>query len=170
MKKLFVLIPALCFTLNLATAQDPFKLPEITDAAKWQHMAFQANGLMVNTINYAKSLGKTVEEAARFTGEQFKTSWDKEAGFNGFVNGMLYINTCFFPQSTLEIMDQSATAVKFSVDLPAGFMESFPIYSITLEEYLEFWEGIVVIVGDYLGAVYAHELKDHLLTVTIKKK
>lgn len=169
MKKL-VFIAVICWAVTLVTAQEVFTVPEIPDAAKWQHMAFQANGLMVNTINYAKSLGKTVEEAARFTGEQFKTSWDKDAGFNGFVNGMLYINTCFLPQSTLEIMDQSATYIEFSIEFPTGFAESFPIYAVTLEEFLEFWNGIVVIIGDYLGAVYAQEMKDGKVYVTVRKK
>ena len=169
MKKL-LFIPALFWAITLVTGQELFKVPVIPDAEKWEHMAFQANGLMVNTINYAKSLGKSVNEVAGFTGEQFKTSWDKEAGFNGFVNGLLYISTAFWPKSTLEILDQSETFIQYRINIVPEFLQSFPIYNVTFDEYFVFWKGVLVVIGEYLGSVYSQELKDNVLYMTIKKK
>jgi hypothetical protein len=169
MKKL-LFIPALLWAITLVNGQELFKVPVIPDAEKWEHMAFQANGLMINTINYAKSLGKSVDEVAGFTGNQFKTSWDKEAGFKGFVSGILYVSTAFFPKSTLEILDQSETFIQYRINIAPEFVNSFPIYNVTFDEYFVFWKGVITVIGNYIGTAYTQELKDNVLYVTIKKK
>ena len=169
MKKL-VFIPFLCWALSLVTGQEAFKVPEIPDAAKYSNMTGQATALIVNTINYAKSLGKTLEDAANFTGEQFKTSWNREWGFTGFANGTLYLSVLFFPGAAITIPEQSETMMKCSIALDPEYAKMFPLFNVTLEEYLAFHKGLITIVGDYLGAEYTSELKDLVLTVTIKKK
>jgi hypothetical protein len=169
MKKL-LFIPFLCWTVTLVTGQDLFKVPEISDAAKYTNMVGQANALMANTINYAKSQGKTVEDIARFTGEQFKTSWNKEAGYKGFVNGMLYISTCFFPKAEIGIPDQTENSITYKVVVDPEFLRIFPLFNVSFEEYLVFWRGAITIVGEYLGAEYMQEFKDNIIYVTIKEK
>lgn len=169
MKKL-LFIPFLLFAAVSVTAQETFKVPEISDAAKCAHMVGQANALIVNSINYAKSQGKTVEDIALFTGEQFKTSWNKEAGYNGFVNGMLFISTCFFPKAEIGILDQTEKSITYKVVCDLEFLRMFPLLNISFDEYLVFWKGVITIVGEYLGAEYMQEFKDSIIYVTIKKK
>jgi hypothetical protein len=169
MKKLWF-IPVLLLAAVSVTAQDLFKVPEISDAAKYANMVGQANAFIANSINYAKSQGKTVEDIARFTGEQFKTSWNKEAGYNGFVKGMLYISTCFFPKAEIGILDQTETSITYKVISDPEFLRIFPLFNVSFDEYLVFWKGVIAIVGEYLGAEYMQEFKDNIIYVTIKKK
>lgn len=169
--KQLLLAPILCLLITSTTiAQENFKIPEITDAEKFANMAGQANALIVNSINYAKSLGKSVDDIANFSGEQFKTSWNKEMGFNGFVNGILYNSICFFPKAEISILEQSDKIVKYRIFFDPEFIKSFPMLNVTFEEYLSFQKGVVIKIGEYLGAEYSHELKDNVLYVTIKKK
>jgi hypothetical protein len=51
----------------------------------WSGSYFQADYLVINSISYAKSLGKSVEDIAAFSGNQFKTGWN----LDGFTNGVL---------------------------------------------------------------------------------
>ena len=152
------------------TAQETFKVPEISDAAKYTNMVGQANALIANSINYAKSQGKTMEDIARFTGEQFKTSWNKEAGYNGFVNGVLYISTCFFPKAEIGILDQTEKSITYKVVSDPEFLRGFPLLNVSIDEYLAYLKGVITVVGEYLGAEYMQEFKDSIIYVTIKKK
>jgi hypothetical protein len=150
--------------------QEVFKVPEISDGDKYENMAGQATALIVNTINYAKSLGKTLDEAASFTGESFKTSWNHEAGFKGFVNGTLYLSVLFFPGATITINEQSENLMKSTVELSPEYIKIFPLFDVSLEEYLAFYKGVVTIIGEYLGAEYTHEFNGNKISVTIRKK
>ena len=163
-------IPVLLLVTVSVSAQETFKVPEISDAAKYTSMVGQANALIANSINYAKSQGKTMEDIARFTGEQFKTSWNKEAGYNGFVNGVLYISTCFFPKAEIGILDQTEKSITYKVVSDPEFLRGFPLLNVSIDEYLAYLKGVITVVGEYLGAEYMQEFKDSILYVTIKKK
>lgn len=69
--------------------------------------AWQWNSAYINLVSYAKSLGKSAEDACSFAGEMAKLSWNKEGGFDNFVNNMSYIWVTFNPEGTAEILEQS---------------------------------------------------------------
>jgi hypothetical protein len=170
MKKLLS-VSFLCFLLISLKAQDTFQVPALTDADKHARAVFQTDGFILNTINYAKSLGKTVEDVANFTGEQFKYTWNKEKGFPEFVNGTLYNWSCFTPNSKIEILDQSGTMIKFktntiSPDLKKNGMQ----FNVTYDEYLIFMRIVHEKIAEYFGADYSQASIEDGMIITIKKK
>ena len=46
-----------------------------------------------------------MEDVANFAGEQYKTTWNKENGFEGFVRGTLYNWVYFLPKGEVTILD-----------------------------------------------------------------
>lgn len=138
MKK-YLVISALFLFITTLSAQDSFRVRELPDSVKYLSMVFQANGLLLNTINYAKSLGKTVEEVATFTGDQFKTSWNTAAGFPGFVRTTLNICGYIYPEGDLKILEQSDKMVKFQLkSLYPDLVKAGQVFNVTYQEYLTF--------------------------------
>lgn len=163
-------IMTLCFLFGTLVAQEPFKVPELTDAVKHSMMVFQTNGMILNTINYAKSMGKTVEEVAIFTGDQFKTGWNKENGFVGFVNGTIRNWICFIPNSTVEILEQSNNMIKYKTGVVfPNLKKDSPQFNVSYSEYLTFYRIVYERVGEYLGAEYSQSVVEDGIIVTIKK-
>ena len=170
MKKL-VLIPVLFLLICSLSAQQKFVIPELSDSTRYVRMVFQANGFILNSINYAKSVGKTVEDIAAFTGEQYKYTWNRDNGFQGFVRGTLYNWLCFVPGSSLEILDQSDSMIKFKTTaINQNLQKNSPLFNVTYEEYLTFLRILFEKIGDYLSSDYSQELAGEGMVVTIKKK
>ena len=74
MKK-FIFLPFLFFFVA-SIAQEKFVIPELTDMQKQWRVTSQMNVMILNQINYAKTMGQTVEEVAQFSGNQFKLGWN----------------------------------------------------------------------------------------------
>lgn len=148
-----------------------FTVPVLTDLQKYQTSASQWNYAYLLQIDFAKSLGKSLEDAAIFTGDQAKLSWNKEAGFVGFVKGMLHNFVCLSTQGIVEILEQNDHKVVFQVTkVYAQLREQGPIFNVTYEEYMKFWTIAIGRIGDYLGATYTQKEKADGIIVTIEKK
>jgi hypothetical protein len=152
-------------------AQEAFKVPQLTDASKYSFTLFQANAFILNTINYAKSTGKSVEEIAAFTGDQFKAGWDKGMGFTGYVNWTMNIMTIMVPGSNLEILEQSQDMVRFKTGVMfPDLKQNSPQYNVTYEEYLTFMKIISQKVADHMGAEFSFSAVDDGVIIALKKK
>lgn len=169
MKKI-IFLPFLFFFIA-SIAQEKFVVPEQTDIQKQWRLTSQMNVLVINSINYAKSVGQTVEELATFTGNQFKTSWNKENGWEGFAKGCLRNWLMFRPDNQIEILEQSETMLKFKSKIPyARLKTDGPFYNVSHDEYMTFLKISHKTIGNYLGASISFENVDKGIIVTIKKK
>jgi hypothetical protein len=163
----------LCVSLLTMTtrAQDKFTVPEPSDLQKYQLAALQWNGAYLIQINYAKSLGKPVSEVAIFVGDQLKGNWSKAAGFDSFVQGLLYLTVALVPYGGVEIIEQSDNKLVYRVN---GFFselkEGGSILNVNYSEFLEFWEIAFSRQADYLGAKYSQKDSDEGLIVTVRKR
>lgn len=145
--------------------------PNIPVADRYLNMVGQTNSFIINSINYAKSIGKTVEDIAIFSGDQFKTSWNKAYGYGGFVNGVKYNWVCFLPNSELKILEQDDNHIKFSIkDVFPYLKNNGPLYNVTYDEYMTFIKIAHEKIAEYMGAEYAQTVANEEVTVTIKKK
>jgi hypothetical protein len=170
MKKLILLLFVSLFASALF-AQEMFTVPVPTDLQKYRSAAWQWSAAYLLQINFAKSMGKSVEDVANFNGDQAKLSWNKEAGFEGFVKGILYNFVCITPQGTVEILEQNDHKVVFQVTkVYPQLKDQGPIFNVTYEEYLKFWSIAIARIGDYLGATYTQKEKDDGIVATIEKK
>lgn len=163
----------LCVSLVAMTAfaQEKFSVPTPSDLQKYQLAAIQWNGAYLMQINYAKSLGKPVAEVAGFVGDQLKGTWSRAAGFDGFVQGLLYLTVALVPYGGVEIIDQSENGLVYRV---TGFFselkEGGSILNVDYGEFLQFWEIVFSRQADSFGAKYTQQDTDEGLLVTIRKR
>jgi len=170
MKKLFLITVTILFVTSIV-AQEKFVVREITDTQKHSRMVGQANGIILNLISYAISQGNSVEEVAKFTGDQFKTGWNKENGWEGFAKGCLNNWAIFIPNNKLVILEQSETMIKFQSKTPYMWLKNNgPQYNVSHDEYMTFIKIIHKIIGEYLGADISFKEVEDGLILTIKKK
>jgi hypothetical protein len=170
MKKLILLLFVSLFASALF-AQDLFTVPTPTDLQKYQSAVSQWNYAYLIQIGFAKSMGKTLEDAAVYAGDQAKVSWNKEAGYEGFVKGMLYNFVCIASHGTVEMIEQNARKVVFQVtNVYPQLKEQGPFFNVTYEEYLKFFNLVASRIGEYLGANYIQNEKDGGILVTVEKK
>jgi hypothetical protein len=131
---------------------------------------YQADINLINSINYAKSLGKSVEDFASFTGDQFKTSWNIASGFNGFVNGILSNWRPIVPMGELKIQERDDNHIIFSASKMFTGLKTGPQYNVTYDDYLTFYRVACEKIADYMGAIYKQETTQDGILVTISKK
>ena len=170
MKKSIFFIAAIFLTTGLC-AQEIFNVPEIPVEQKHQNMVGQFDAITTVGINYAKTQGLTAAEYGTFCGEQFKYSWNKDAGFEGLVKGALYNMSCFLSDPGIEITTNTAEKVKFKTRLVGTRIKNNePVYGVTYKEYIDFLEAITSTVGDYLGCKSELSYDEEWMYFTISKK
>ncbi len=152
MKKLFLFVTAI-FLITGLFAQEKFIVPEVAIEQKYQNMLSHIDFIVATSINYAKKQGLTATEYGTSVGEQFKHSWDRDAGFDDNVNGMLYNMACFMAEPDIEITTNTTEKVEFKTRLMGAIIkENEPVYGVTYKEYMNFWKAVIITIGDYLGA------------------
>ena len=170
MKNSIFFIAAIFLTTGLC-AQEKFNVPEVLVEQKLQRMVGQFDAIITVGINYAKTQGLTAAEYGTLIGEQFKYSWNKDAGFEGFVKGMLYNMSCFLSDPGIEITINTAEKVKFKTRLMGtGIKNNEPVYGVTHKEYMDFLKAITSTIGDYLGCKSEQSYDDEWIYFTVSKK
>ncbi len=170
MKKLIAILCVSLFAM-MTFAQGKFTIPTPTDLQKYQSSAWQWNAAYIVLVSYAKSLGETVEDAGSYVGEIVKVSWNKEVGFDGFVNGMLYNWVIINPEGTVEILEQAEGKIVILVkNFYPSIQESLTLFNVTYKEYLNFFELCISKLAEYMGSTCTQKDTEEGLIVTIIKK
>ncbi len=170
MKKLIVFIAAIFLTIGLY-AQQEFIVPEVPVSVKHQRMLFQFDAMLAVGINFAKTQGLTAAEYGSLIGEKFKYSWNKEAGFEGFVKGMLYNASCFLVNPDIEITTNTTEKVTFKTRLWAASIKvNEPVYGVTYKDCMDFFNAMASKIADYMGADYDGSYDDEWVYFTLAKK
>ena len=169
MKRIITISLFSLFTF-LAYSQEKISVPEPTDLQKFRIASLNWNSSWLLQISYGKSLGKSVEEVAAFTGDQLKTTWNRQRGYNGFIQSILYTMVSLTPYGTIEITDQTDSKLVYKV---TGFYselrEGGAIYGVTWEEYIKFLEVTFSNIASYMGAGYSQKDTDEGLIVTVSR-
>lgn len=170
MKRFLVIISAIILAAAI-NAQDKFSVPVLTDLQKYRSAAWQWHGAYVAWLSYGKSLGKTVDETGNDVGEILKKSWNKDIGFEGFANAMLFIWVTFVPDGLVEITHQTDNNVVFIVrNFNPPVKEALVAYNVTFEEYMKFWDAAIIILSDNVGMEYSQKVTENGFEVSIKHK
>jgi len=149
----------------------PEGFPVISEADRYSNAVAQFKYMILNSINFAKSKGVSVENIARFTGDQFKTSWNKEMGYDGFVKGTLRNWLTFVPNGEFKMLESDDNHIKLSVDNIYPWLKNDgPQMNVSYDDYLKFFRIVHEQIADYLGAVYSQEITPDGLVITITKK
>lgn len=170
MKKLLFTGLALLIAVGI-TAQEPFKVHKPFIEQKLGNMIGQWDMMAIVSISFAKKEGKAAMEYGLFVGEQFKTTWNKEKGFEGFVNGLLWNMSCFSVEPEMEIISQSADRVEFKCLKMAQYLEkNQPVYNVSYQEYLDFVTGIISVIADHMDSIHELHVDEEWMYITCEKK
>jgi len=151
--------------------QGRYTVPGLTDLQKYQNAALEWNASSLIQISYAKSLGKSVEDAGRFMGDQLNVTWNKAGGFDGLVRGLLYMMVTLVPYGSVEITTQTYKGLVYKVTgLYPELREGGSIYNVSWDEYIKFWGTAFSRLAEKMGANYSQNDTDEGLVVTITKK
>ena len=121
-------------------------------------------------ISYAKSLGKTPEDAGGYVAEQVKTSWNKEMGFEGYVNTILYIWASLNPDGAVTIVEQAEGKIVFKAPSTYNTLKMMGSdMNVSYDEYLRFLRVRYGKLAEYLNASITLNDSADGLTVTILK-
>ena len=172
MKKLL----SFCLCLLLAGglfAQEKFTVPERTPDQKHLRALYQSWSIYAVGIKFAKTHGVSAYDYGKYIGKEFALSWNKEAGFDGFVSGMIYNWESFKIDSDGEIViienNDGSVIVKYpAIALSKFFPENDPYASY--KEALDCYRGILENIGDYLGCTIVQEVIGESLVITFIPK
>jgi tetratricopeptide (TPR) repeat protein len=150
-----------------------FKIPERTASQKHNRTIFQANAGVIAGIAYTKHTGGKAIDYGSYCGNLYKTSWNKAAGFEGFVRGALFNYESFRRENDppIEILKQDNNSIEFKWKLNYRGMFTGDSYGVTFEEFTDFMNIAYSSIADYVAATYTQEvLTDDWLKVTITRK
>ena len=155
-------------TCFLEKADDSWKI--VNRHALWDYSFYQADNGLMNSINYAKSLGKSVEDIASFTGDQYKTGWNQANGYDGFASAMLNNWGAMVPEGDAKVQERADNHIIFSADKILTGLKANPQFNVTYDEYLLFLKIVCERIGEYMGAKYQQETTPDGVSVTITKE
>lgn len=172
MKKLVSISIGLVFILN-AFGQDKFNVPERTPEQKHQRTLSQFWTFYAAGINFAKSQNISPYEYGTYVGKLFALSWNKENGFEGFVNGMIFNWENFRTDADGEIIikekDDGTVIVKYPLAAWKKFLPEGNPYA-SFQESLECLKGVIEPIAEYMGCSCTQEVVEELIIYTITKK
>jgi len=170
MKKTIFLL-GVSFLSLAGSSQTRFTVPVLSDIQKYQAASLQLNGAYLVQISFAKAQKVKIEQAALYFGDQLASTWNKPAGFDGLVQGILYMMVTLVPYGSVDITDQDRNSVTFLVTgLFPELREGGSVYGVTYPEYLKFWDIALSRLAGFFGAGYSQKDTDEGLKVTIRRK
>ena len=158
---------------HVVVSAEPVKVPERTPSQRVNRLLqFNANGVVLG-IAFAKSRGSSVEEYARFCGDIFVPTWNRDNGFAGLALGVLanFDVVRRIEDSPPEILVQTDSMIRFKSYLAdKRLFRDGKLGGITFDEYLLWIEVVYVRIAEYLGATYKQESSGDFMIVTVTKK
>ena len=150
-----------------------YSIPELTSAQKHSRMLYINHNFIISTIATAKNAGVSIEDNASFVSDYVKTTWDKEAGFEGFVKGTIYNWENFRRESDPPMEIEQQTDNQITVKYKNNFMELFEKGDIFNVSYDEFMDWMIIMhrrIGEYLGGNFEmRKTKDGWLYLVITR-
>lgn len=165
MLKLSISFLAFLFSWTVS-AQDQFSVPVRSPEQQKPRIAWMVHYQTNVAISYAKTMGKTVDEFGKFSGDLYKTTWPQDGGFKLFVEGNL-LNLGDLSHK-IEITEQTVEKVVLMV---YGFYPELrrnnEIYGVTYEEYIRFIETSHNQIAKQLGCSISLKIVDGGLEVVL---
>lgn len=172
MKKLLSLL--FCIVLmGTVIGQEKYTVPEISVETKLNRTYYQTWAMLAVGVDFAKSQGVTPYEYGKYIGKVFAPSWNKEAGFEGFVKGMIYNWESFKvdEDGPLVVKEKEDGSVLLILPIQAWkkyFPEGNPY--ATFEEVLTCMRAMVEEIADYLSSEVKPELTEESIIYELSKK
>ena len=164
--KTFTIIFLIVLLSATTLAQTTFTLPEMTDVQKHQLATAYCYNNIITAINFAKSKGFTVEEYAKFCGEQFKNN---ETNYTQFVNSFLYAWVSFAENP--EILSQTENKIIISAKHVYPYLENVgTLWNVSFKELITWLGTIYEPICENIGCTFKMEITNEGVITTIEKK
>jgi len=134
--------------------------------ALWKQGYLAADVMYLNAISYAKSMGKTVEEFAKFTANQFKMGWNE----NNILMATSYNWSLNSTPDHFTILEQDDNHIKLSIsNLFPNLRNNGVLFNVTYDDYLTFYKTVMESIAEHVGAVYSQEKTADGIIVSMTK-
>ena len=173
MKKLIIIAAAFILFAGVAFGQEKFTVPDISPAQKHNRTNSQFWIMHAAGINFAKAQDISPYDYGKHIGNLFAPSWNKEAGFEGFVNGVIYNWETFKSDEDgpilLKVKEDGSVSILVPIEAYRKYFPGENAYA-TFEETMECWQGIVEQIADYIGSVATMKITEESVVTVISKK
>ena len=172
MKK--ILSIAICLTLiGGAFGQGKYTVPDITPEQKHNFTIYHFLITLGAGVSFAKTQGVTPYEYGKHIGNSFAQSWNKEIGFEGFVNHMIYnweaLKSDEDGQITIKESDDGSVTIAYPIKAWKKYLPDGNPFA-SFQESMESLRGVGETIADYLGCTFAKEIGQESIYFTINKK
>jgi len=172
MKKLIITVAFILFA-GVVFGQEKFTVPDITPAQKHNRTNFQFWFMHAAGINFAKTQDTSPYEYGKYIGNLAAPSWDKEAGFDGFVSGLIYNWETFKSDEDgpmiIKENDDGSVTIEYPIKAWKKFLPEGNSYA-SFQESMESLRGIGETIAEYLGCAIAQEISQESIFFTINRK
>jgi hypothetical protein len=133
----------------------------------WTNSYKQPEIFLINSLNYAKSLGKSVDEFAQFTGEQFKSGWNNE----NFSSGVLSNWKSWTPSEQFKILEQDEDHLIFTADhVFSNLKMNGSMFNVSYDDYISFLKSVFEKISEDLNVGYNQETTPDGVRITVAKR
>ena len=132
---------------------------------KFNSSMFQAYGLINAEIILYKKAGKKALDCGLDMGRIFAATWNKNAGFEGLKNGMIYNSQLFSTRSEIVELTDDRVKLRLFKDYKQGLYKN-----VTDKDIIDFYKGVAQPIGDYMGGKIEIGADGDYINWTITKK
>lgn len=130
----------------------------------------QADQFALMNISYAKSMGKTAEDAGKFTGDMFKTAWNTLEGFTPVAQTMYNNwNSSVRPENA-RILEQDDNHMVFTIDKLFPDLKQASIFNVSYDDYLTYLNSACQTISESKGINYKQENTPSGVKITMNRK
>ncbi|WP_297099879.1 hypothetical protein [uncultured Draconibacterium sp.] len=165
--KILTIVFAALLSASTLYAQESFTVPQLTPEQEKEVLYNHVYAYFAAGLSMAKEKGVSPEAYGKYIGEQFQVFWDPEAGFPFFVNQIMFILQGVNPYSEMEIKEQNAKMIRFTMSNMNMLFKQGPAYGITYNEFLACSDGLMKAVANHMKANFSYKDTDGLYEVTL---
>ncbi len=144
--------------------------PQLTVEQKWKRAIYNATSILIASIAYAKSQGKSPSQCGKYMGELFATSWGEVKGVTGFIEAMHW-NWQMWEDFQIEVLEESENFYKAKIKgIGEKYITEGSEAGVTINEYYDCWEQVIMPITNYLGLEYKQKVEGDWIVFTVTEK
>ena len=163
----FVTILFCTISYSQDTSYIKIELEETPLKNKHSFTAWRVDYYICTGIAYAKSMGQSVEDFAKFVGKHHTLTGPNDKTLSGVAKAIHYVITSY-PWGNYEIISQSDSVIVAESNRPyKGYFENGPMLGVTIDEFEKYLYGHVAIMASKINIDYKYEIKEDEVMQTI---
>ena len=159
--------------MGTVIGQEKYSVPEVPVKKKLTRTYIQTWAIIAVGVDFAKSQGVTPYDYGKYLGKVFAPSWNKEAGFEGFVKGIIYNWECFKidEDGPMVIKEKDDGSVLLIIPIQTWkkyFPEENPY--ATFEDVIACMQAMIEEIADHMSSEAKVELTEESIIYEFSKK